>query len=59
MDGLSTWKRLLTAPRSAFDRLHALTPSSVWEGAGLGLLAVAAGGAALVFHGLTAWIERS
>jgi CIC family chloride channel protein len=53
----SFWRRLLRAPSETFDRLKLLTPSNVWEGVGLGLLAIAAGVATMAFHGLTAWIE--
>lgn len=42
-----------------FERVRMLTPSSVWEGIGLGVLAIAAGGAAMLFHGFTAWIEHN
>ncbi len=35
-----------------------LTPGRLWEGIGIGLLAMAAGGAAMLFHGLAAWIEQ-
>jgi CIC family chloride channel protein len=53
-----SWKSFLSAPRATYQRLRSLTPSGVWEAAGLGLLALAAGGAAMLFHGLTMWIEQ-
>jgi CIC family chloride channel protein len=40
------------------ERLRLLTPSRVWETVALGLLAVVAGGAVMLFHLLTLWIER-
>ncbi len=52
-------KQFVDAPRVMFERVRLLTPSSVWEGAGLGVLAIAAGGSAMLFHGVTAWIERN
>lgn len=55
----SLWKRFLDAPRATYERVRMLTPSGMWSGVGLGLLAVAAGGAAMVFHGLTVWIEHN
>ncbi len=39
--------------------MRLLTPSRVWEGAGLGLLAAAAGGAVILFHALTVLFERN
>lgn len=35
-----------------------LTPGRLWEGIGIGVLAMAAGGAAMLFHGIAAWIEN-
>jgi CIC family chloride channel protein len=55
----SVWSRFLKAPRETYARLRQLTPSGVWEGLGLGLLSIAAGGAAMLFHGLTVWIEHN
>lgn len=52
-------KQLWRAPAATFERLRLLTPSGVWQGIGLGLLAIAAGAAAMLFHGLTVWIERN
>lgn len=46
-----------TGLRAAFARLKLLTPSRLWEALGLGLLAIAAGLAAMLFHALTRWIE--
>lgn len=51
------WKSAVHAPRAAYERLRTLTPSSVWEGLGIGLLAIFAAGAVMLFHGLTQWIE--
>jgi chloride channel protein, CIC family len=59
MSRVHFWKSLVNAPRTTLERLRLLTPTSVWEGTGLGLLAIAAGGAAMLFHGLTAWFERN
>lgn len=58
MSGQFTWKTFLKAPRATYDRVRELTPSRVWEGIGLGALAVGAGGAAMLFHGIAAWIEK-
>jgi CIC family chloride channel protein len=44
--------------RRSYERLKVLTPSRLWEGIGLGLLAAVAGGAVMLFHVLTLWIER-
>lgn len=55
----SWWKQFVAAPGAMFERVRMLTPSSVWEGVGLGVLAIAAGGAAMLFHGLTTWIEHN
>ncbi|MEO6994351.1 MAG: chloride channel protein [Lacunisphaera sp.] len=52
-----TWTDFIKAPRATYQRIKTLTPSRVWEGAGLGLLALAAGGGVMLFHGLTVWIE--
>jgi CIC family chloride channel protein len=52
------WKSFLNAPRATFERLRVLTPSGMWSGIGLGLIAIGAGGAAMLFHGLTVWIEH-
>lgn len=52
-------KQLVRTPADAFARLRVLTPSGVWEGVGLGVLALAAAGATMLFHGLTVWIERN
>ncbi len=52
-----TWSSLVVAPRAAFERIRLLTPARIWEGAGIGALALAAGGAAMLFHGIAAWIE--
>jgi CIC family chloride channel protein len=53
------WAALRKAPGAALERVRLLTPSRFWEGAGIGVLALAAGGAAMLFHGLAAWIERN
>jgi CIC family chloride channel protein len=50
-------KAFRDAPRATLERIRLLTPSRLWEGIGLGLLALAAGGAAMLFHGGTVWIE--
>jgi CIC family chloride channel protein len=50
-------ERFLEAPKAALERIRLLTPSGVWSGTGLGLLAVVAGVAATAFHSLTMWIE--
>lgn len=52
-----SWTDFVKAPHATYQRLRKLTPSRVWEGAGLGLLALAAGGAVMLFHGLTVWME--
>ncbi|MGH7995781.1 MAG: chloride channel protein [Opitutaceae bacterium] len=52
-------RSILQAPRTAYGRIRMLTPSSVWEGIGLGLVAIVAGAAAMLFHGVTAWIETN
>jgi CIC family chloride channel protein len=52
------WKSFANAPKAMVERVRLLTPSSVWQGAGLGLLAVGAAGATMIFHGLTEAIER-
>ncbi|HVU32253.1 MAG TPA: chloride channel protein [Opitutaceae bacterium] len=52
------WSKLRAAPGAAFGRIRMLTPGRFWEGAGIGLLAIVAGGAAMLFHGIAAWIER-
>lgn len=51
--------RFWTAPGQAVARIRLLTPTRVWEGVGIGILAVAAGGAAMAFHGLAVFIERA
>jgi len=43
--------------RAAVDRLWLLSPSGLWSGIGLGILALAAGGAVMLFHALTFWIQ--
>ncbi|HEY9155046.1 MAG TPA: chloride channel protein, partial [Opitutaceae bacterium] len=45
--------------RQVFGRFKALTPSRAWEATGVGVLALAAAGAALLFHALTVWIEHN
>ncbi len=52
------WRSVRDKPLAAIVRLRQLTPSGLWRGAGLGLLAVAAAGAGLGFHALTIFIER-
>lgn len=47
-----------TGWRAAFERLKLLTPSRLWEALGLGLLAIGAGLAVMLFHALTYWIEN-
>ncbi|HEY3755313.1 MAG TPA: chloride channel protein [Opitutaceae bacterium] len=42
---------------ASFERLKLLTPSKLWEALGLSALAIAAGLAVMLFHGLTHWIE--
>ena len=50
--------RTLAARLSAFyERIRTLTPSRVWEAIGIAVLAVAAAGAATLFHAMTVWIE--
>jgi len=49
-----SWLRRL---RHTVERVRLLTPSRIWETAALGLLAVAGGGAVMLFHLLTLWIE--
>jgi len=46
-----------TRIRQNYERLKVLTPTGLWEGIGLGLLAIAAGGAVMMFHLLTLSIE--
>ena len=41
------------------SRFRSVTPARVWEAMGLGILALVAAGAALLFHALTVWIERN
>jgi CIC family chloride channel protein len=55
----SWWANFRKAPGSVFERIRVLTPSRFWEGAGIGLLAIAAGGAAMLFHGIAVLIERN
>jgi CIC family chloride channel protein len=45
--------------REIFSRFKALTPSRAWEATGVGILALAAAGAALLFHAFTVWIEHN
>jgi CIC family chloride channel protein len=45
--------------REIFVRFKALTPTRAWEATGVGVLALAAAGAALLFHALTVWIEHN
>ena len=59
MLGAVSWKNVINAPRATFARVRELTPSGVWSGIGLGLIAIGAGGAAMLFHGLTVWIEEN
>ena len=40
-----------------YRRIKTLTPSRVWEGLGIAILAVVAAGGATLFHAMTAWIE--
>jgi len=52
------WRDFIGRPGAVFTRVRELTPSGVWEAVGIGLVAVAAAGATMLFHGLTLWIER-
>lgn len=45
--------------REIFGRFKRLTPTRAWEATGVGVLALAAAGAALLFHALTVWIEHN
>lgn len=45
--------------RTVFSRFKTLTPTRAWEATGVGILALAAAGAALLFHALTVWIEHN
>lgn len=54
----SWWSKFRTAPGNVFERIRLLTPGRFWEGIGIGLLAIGAGGAAMLFHGIAAWIEN-
>lgn len=57
---MSDWLRSMrAAPRTTLERIRLLTPGRFWEGAGIGLLAIGAGGAAMLFHGIAAWIEHN
>lgn len=57
MSGSNVWDRWLEELRVWYGRVKLLTPTSLWEGIGLGLLAIAAGAAVMLFHWLTFWIE--
>lgn len=50
-------RRIVHTPAKAFERVRLLMPGSVWEGVCLGAVALVAAGAALLFHGLTDWIQ--
>jgi CIC family chloride channel protein len=52
------WRDFIGRPGAVYARIRELTPAGVWEGVGIGLAAVAAAGAAMLFHGLTLWIEH-
>jgi CIC family chloride channel protein len=55
----SWWSKLTAASGAALERVRLLTPGRFWEGVGIGVLALGAGGATMLFHGLAAWIERN
>ena len=55
----SWWSKFLAAPGNVFERIRLLTPGRFWEGVGIAILALGAGGAAMLFHGIAAWIERN
>ncbi len=53
------WSKFANAPGLVLERVRLLTPGRFWEGVGIGVLALCAGGAAMLFHGMAAWLERN